>query len=316
MGMVKCSVCGEGDSIAFCAESGAPLCANCAVTCQVCYTPISRERVNLTSTGRKLCTKCMAERNARRKAQKEQLKRRAAEKKQRSDAAISPSPGVPRSSSGAATDAEAGTSFSSLTADEPLSFDALTADEAHPEGEDQFLEPEHRDEDDEGEDDEKKTSLADLSPEAQERSTRLELGPVDESRPVLTSSGYQAPSGWKYAVAFFLFGVAGALFLTVSPALRDLMWPYKTPPLQFAADRLTPVGDTNTLRDTSNVSQLDIFSQGPIFLITWSIVLVYVTGCVLIIVSLIRSGISSYLARRRLKHVQEEAEKDGYSFPG
>lgn len=320
MATVKCAECGVGDSVAICSETGVPLCANCAESCQVCHAPVSRKRVNLTSTGRKLCARCMAERNARRKAQKERLRREAEAKKDAQEplqpSAPSPvsvkTPAAPAKPAAAAPES---TSFEALMADEPrdsTSFSALAAGEPEPPEPRRAAKPEPEDRVGRENGDTREYGLEGAP---QEGGKRLELGPIDENRPILASSGYQAPSKWKYAIAFLIFGIAGILFLSISPQLRDVMWPWDTPGLKFWSDREAPILDRNSLRDTSNLSQLDLFSQGPIFLISWSIVVVYVVGCVLIVTSVVRSAISSYLAKRRLRKIQEQSP-EGYSFPG
>lgn len=321
MATMKCKTCGVGDSIAFCSETGAPICANCTVSCDVCGSPLSRERVQLTSTGRKLCSKCMAERNARRKAQKEQMRR---EKSERDKPRVpSPAPAAPAPPGGQG----GGMSFEDLMRDEP----ALAANMQSVKREEVARAPEPEAEDtakSEG------TSFEDLmssGPEApgadkpkrraglegvpQEGSKRLELGPIDENRPILTASGHQGPGKMAYLAAFLFFGLAGVIFWSVMPGIREIMMPWQSVTPEFMSDQRAVATDTNALRNTSNISQFDIFSQAPIFFIAWAIVLIYTFGFVLIIWAVGRSLLETQLAKRRLKKAEEYAKKHGVSYP-
>ncbi len=310
MAALQCRVCGQGDAIAFCSETGEPMCANCAATCQVCNAPISKRRVQLTSTGRKLCSKCMAQRNERRKAKKEELKR----------AARGPSPadaGVARAAASAgfqspvaAAPKSAGTSFQDLMGGDdapmmpPVRVDDDPRDAGEPAREVHGLSREFGDD---------RVYGAEGPPK--EGGGRLQLPPIDDKRPILTASGYQPPSRTSWIAAFALFGVAGAIFWSIFPGLRDIMFPPDLATPKFLSDLMPMATDTNALRNTSNISQFEILKQGPIFITAWAIVLVYVIGFFLIILSIIRSLISGYLAKRRLKRAEEYAEKYGTAYP-
>ncbi len=318
MATMKCKTCGVGDSIAFCAETGAPICVKCAVSCDVCSSPLSRERVQLTSTGRKLCSKCMAERNARRKAKKEEMRREGKSEKPR---ASSPAPAAPANLGGMsfedlmadepalaagmqsakreevpsrpepeakleAAPVSAGTSFEDLMSSGPK---APTADKAK-----------------------RKTGLEGV---AQEGSKRLELGPIDDNRPILGASGHHGPGKMAYTAAFLLFGIAGAIFWTVVPGIREIMMPWQSVTPDFIMDQRPVATDTNALRNASNISQFDVFSQGPIFFLAWVIFLAYFIGFVMIVWSVGRSLVDSYLAKRRLKKAEEYAKKHGVPYP-
>jgi len=329
MPAVTCRACGQGESIAICAESGVPICKNCAVSCDVCNSPIARERAQFTSTGRKLCTKCMAERNARRKAKKEEMRREGSSGKRE--------PAPPK----AATAGVAGASFEDLMRDDAelsRAFKGIVRQEASPPSQAEEEAPKSAG-----------TSFEDLmsspvpegapakgkgakaaarrdggdGPKAhglegapQEGSGRLSLGPIDDNRPILSQSGHQPPSRKAYIAAFCLFGLAGAIFWNVAPGFREILMPWRTPRYEFSSGQLATTGDTNALRNTSNVSQFDVFSQGPIFFVAWAFVGTYVVGFVLIVWSVGRSLLSSYLAKRRLKKAEEYAKKHGYSYPG
>ncbi len=144
-------------------------------------------------------------------------------------------------------------------------------------------------------------------------SSRLELPPVDEKRPVMTYSGYQAPSKTAYFFAFLFFGVAGLVFYSTTPILKDIMFPFTTPEYKFSSGQLAPIMDTNRLRNTSNVNQFEILSQAPVFFVTWLILIVYVGGSALIIISTVRSAVSSYRAKRHHRKVEKKHKGDPFS---
>jgi len=327
MGAVTCRACGQGESIAICSESGIPICANCAVSCDACKSPLQRDRAQLTSTGRKLCSKCMAERNARRRAKKDEIRREASAAKRESSSG----------KSAAASAGVAGASFEDLMRDDAElshAFKGLVREEAPPPPAAEApkksagtsfedLEPSAK----KGSkaaprqsgnelklDDEAKTFG--LEGQAKEGSGRLSLGPIDDNRPILGQSGHQPPSKRAYIAAFCFFGLAGAIFWNVAPGFREILMPWRTPKYQFSTNLAPVATDTNALRNASNISQFDMFSQGPIFFVAWLFVGVYVVGFVLIVWSVGRSLMSSYLAKRRLKKAEEYAKKHGQTYPG
>jgi hypothetical protein len=279
---------------------------------------VLRDRIQLTSTGRELCGKCMAERNARRKAKKEELRR---ESKQREESAAAKSSG------------SMGVSFEDLMrGDEDLSKKLQSrAKEEEPAPAPKQPEPELAKAGTSFEDlmsspgaggrgsaaaSDGQTRTWGLEGQPQEGSARLQLGPIDDNRPILGQSGHQPPSKKAYLAAFCLFGLAGAIFWTVAPGFREILMPWDTTKYAFSTGELATTGDTNALRNTSNISQFDVFSQGPIFFIAWSFVGVYVIGFVMIIWSVGKSMLDSYLAKRRLKKAEEYAKKHGVQYPG
>ncbi len=336
MGAVTCRACGQGESVAICSDSGIPICANCAVSCGACGSPFNRELAQLTSTGRKLCPKCMVERAARRRAKKDEVRRDASSPKRessqgrpaagvagasfedlmRDDAQLSqtfkgimraeaPTPpkaaGVPKS---AGPPKSAGTSFEELLPEAKAAGSQKKAAKAAARGSN-------------GVDlDDASAKTFGLEGQAQEGSRRLSLGPIDDNRPILGQSGHQPPSKKAYLAAFCLFALSGAIFWTVFPRFREILMPWRIPKYGFSSN-LTPVAtDTNALRNASNISQFDVISQAPIFFAAWLIVGAYTIGFFLIIWSVGRSTVSSYRAKRRLKKAEEYAKKHGYSYPG
>jgi hypothetical protein len=277
----------------------------------VCNAPISKLRVQLTSTGRKLCSKCMAQRNARRKAQKDEMKRAA-----RSEA---------RPGAGAAP-AAAGTSFQALNAG-ARSKSAGTSFQDLMGGDDAPMMPARPEEPGREADDSGRELHGLFKGEAgderiwgaegppKEGGGRLQLPPIDDKRPILTASGYQPPSRTSWIAAFAIFGIAGAIFWSIFPGMRDIMLPSDLARPQFLSNLRPTATDTNALRNASNINQFEILKQGPIFFTAWAFVGAYCLGFFLIIISLIRSLFSSYFAKRRLKRAEEYAEKYGVAYP-
>lgn len=345
MGMIKCSICEAKDSITYCSETSVPLCADCALPCDVCNIPISAQRAQVTSTGRKLCYKCMTDRNARRKAKREKLKTESREKRrakrvaedpfqQSAPANIPPGPvstppasvSKPVGKSGLASPGVvASPGFHSMIANDPLpsaptSLEGLGGPQAPGAA---SLEA-GREDDGEGDDgddfgatpqdddrDGPKRGYG-LEGVPTEKSARLELPSVDDKRPVYVQSGYQSPTVTKYFFAFLFFGVSGIIFYGTTPILHDLLFPFDTPDYEFISNQMTPIQDTNRLRNTSNISQFEILSQAPIFFITWLILIVYVGGSIWLIVSTLRSIVSSYRSKRHLKKAQKKHPGDPY----
>lgn len=344
MSTVKCSACEEKASITFCSETGMALCGDCAVPCDGCSIPIGRKQAQITSTGRSLCPRCMAERNAKRKLKREKMKAasRARKRAERGET-------VPDGPEPQATHMGAPASGSPLSP-APMSFDALSAGapaspSAKPVGSASpvvrgrsFEAPEEQHgssaapataetaEDDAGSDvgagfgvrpgaakDAAAKRDFGLEGVPTDRSARLELPPIDEKRPVMVMSGHQAPTRTAYYFAFAFFGIAGLVFYSTTPILQDIMFPFDTPGYKFDSNQLPLIKDTNQLRNTSNISQLDLLSQVPAFFITWAILIVYLGGSVLIIVSTARSAISSIRSNRELRKAQKKKQGDPFS---
>lgn len=303
MAAVQCRVCGQGDAIAYCSESGDPLCGQCAESCQVCRAPISKRRVQQTSTGRKLCSKCMAARNARRKAKKEELRR--------AQAGAGDAPAAAATSfnvlSAGAPPKSAGTSFQDLLDDNDAPLMPVRAIEEEREPDAREVHGLAREAGDD--------RIWGAEGPPKEGAGRLSLPPIDDRRPILTSSGYQGPSRAAWTAAFALFGLAAGIFWTVSPAFREILIPEGIARPDFVSGARPVATDTNQLRDAGNIRQFDILKYGPIFIAAWLVVGAYCLGFFLIMFSLVRSLTSTYFAKRRLKRAEEFAEKYGQPYP-
>lgn len=106
---------------------------------------------------------------------------------------------------------------------------------------------------------------------------------IDPRRPILTQSGYQAPSKLAYLAAFIFFGIAGIFFVNSSPRVQDMMFPFDLGGIEYD-ENMRPVDqDTNALRNSSNISNFSLMRDLPLFILTWAIVLVYIWGAFLVI---------------------------------
>ena len=338
MSTIKCRACEVNESITFCSETGMALCGDCAVPCDVCYIPIGLKQAQVTSTGRKLCAKCMAERNAKRQLKREKMRTasRARRRAERGEAIPDdPEPPVGHMVARAAGQplSPGAMSLDALTSDAPAapdtkrvvparSFEApkksqgrTAAPVAAEAAKDDFIPDFGADfgaQPDAGKAGAPKRNFG-LEGVPTERSSRLELPPVDETRPVRVGSGYRAPTKTAYFFAFAFFGIAGLVFYSTTPILGDIMFPFDTPEYKYNANQRLVIMDTNRLRGASNVSQFEIISQAPIFFITWVILIVYLGGSGLIIVSTARSAISSFLSKRQLRKAQKKHQGDPFS---
>ena len=114
---------------------------------------------------------------------------------------------------------------------------------------------------------------------------------LDERRPILKASQYQPPSKKAYAFAFILFGISlVAVFVSV-PDLRQIAWPFETKGPDFNERATVVIQDTNALRDTSNISQLNIILQVLLTSVTWAFFLVYIYLAVRVTIPVIGIGI-------------------------
>ena len=320
MATIKCSACETNESITFCSETGAALCGDCAIACDRCNIPLARTKAQITSKGRKLCPKCMAERNAKRKLRREKAKTLSRERKRSDRGGVKPVQTEARAPSPSFTPASM--SFDALSTDAPAapatSFGTLkdaptspppgpTKDGSGPELGSDFGAPPAA-----AATEASKRNFG-LEGVPTEASSRLELAPVDEKRPVMVHSGYRAPTKTAYFFAFLFFGFAGLVFYSSTPILKDVLFPFDTPTYKFNANLQTPIMDTNRLRDTSNISQFEILAQAPTFFIAWLILIVYVGGSALILITTVRSAISSFRAKRRLRKAEKKHEGDPFS---
>jgi hypothetical protein len=139
---------------------------------------------------------------------------------------------------------------------------------------------------------------------------RLELPPMDENKQILTSSAYQPPSRARYIMAFAFFGIGMVYFWSVNAELRELMMPWKNTGVEYNQNQRAAISTTNTLRDTSNINNLNIFSQAPMFFVAWAIFLSYVGGVIALLISVIRSWWWSYNAKIGEEALKEMEDRD------
>lgn len=332
MAAVKCGICEVNEPIGMCYECQVSTCHNCTLPCDACRTTMCRDHVNMTSGGRTLCKTCMSDRNAKRRAYKAQKKRRQEEEEARE---LNTGP------------AYAGASFDALTGDGPspppkFAAQSATVGAARVPGagggtglddlkSDSDLLPEGYGKSDEEIAQEifeapvvsealreerwkargKKTFGYEGVPA--EGSARLDLPKVDADRPILTGSGYQPPKRSSYLLASILFAISMMFFYNRSPYLGDLLWPFDTTTYEFNSDEMPQIQATNRLRNTSNISQLDIFSQGPIFLIAWAILITYVGGTIWITITTTRAWLYTRKVKRQEKKLEGKEVVDPFA---
>ena len=307
MASVTCKLCNQQYAVIGCEECKTLVCGNCSSMCQGCGVSVCNEHAHLTKGGRKLCVRCMTERKARRTALKEKYGTGAS----RSPLDPPPPPSPPKrkepsSPSSPAPFAGKGASFAAIGGDAPLMPVRETEEEIEKEA---GLGPEH-------EDPEMRLDPEEAERKRKARETaqftatgRLELPPMDENRPVLGQSGYQPPSRKKILAAFIFFGIGMMYFYSSTPYFKDTLFPFDTTELKFNEGELAQIRDTNRIRNTSNLQQLDIFSQAPMFFLSWLIVLSYCGGILILAIGIIRSTYWSYIAKRNLE-ASQNLEKD------
>ena len=131
--------------------------------------------------------------------------------------------------------------------------------------------------------------------------------PLDIARPIMVASGYQPPSRWAYVAAFCLFGLSMIFVVSVSPQVRDVMWPFDTGmETKFQRDQRPVIDDTNALRNTGNIRALDMFVQVPMFVLTWGMLIAYVYFAARILYSTGKSAWDSYQAKKVYRHAEKK----------
>jgi len=307
-----CSVCNEHNAVTSCKECKSLACGHCSRGCQVCGQSLCRHHIKLTSKGYVLCKACRADRRERKKAQKARQDAVAEQKSQPSQPASSSFESLTLGDRSFAPTKEevpqvggiqdsAGMSFEDL-ADGPSPLSAGKS-EVELNAEAGFLD---------------EADFADMDPMERERlkklgrveaevsaTGRLELPPMDERKPILSSSGYQPPSRARYIAAFAFCGIGMFYFWSVNEDLRELMVPWKNTAVEYNSNQTAVIQDTNALRDSSNINSLVVFSQAPMFFVAWAIFLAYVGGMLALVISVIRSWWWSYNAK-----IGEEALKE------
>lgn len=292
MASVVCTLCNTNYAIAGCVTCKTLVCKSCSSICQGCGTTVCQQHVETTSKGRKLCGRCMAERNARREALRQKYSKSKSETGAPSPPKPAPAPisSQQRPAVPPASSADAGTSFEDLMGDGEQLLKPVTPQAPSSQDEDG---PDFGEDDFGGDEEEQQASFTETG--------KLELPPMDENRPVLGQSGYQPPSRKRVLAAFILAGIGSLLFYNSSPFLKDLLFPYETSELQFNENQMPQIQDTNKLRNAGNMQQLDIFSQAPIFFVAWAILLSYCGAVLILIVGIIRSYYWSRMANRNLE---------------
>lgn len=111
---------------------------------------------------------------------------------------------------------------------------------------------------------------------------------LDQHRPILMASRYQPPSRKALAAAFVFFGLSIIVVFFSVPDLRQIMWPFETRGAEYNENVQVVIKDTNALRDTSNLSQLNMLSEIFLFVLAWGLFLAYLFGVVRILLPTLR----------------------------
>ena len=290
---VKCTLCKEEFAIVSCHECQTLVCKSCSAVCRECGTSICTPHTQRTKAGTPLCPGCMAEREARRQALRDKYGKGAHKK----TAPPVSAPVAPTSSPASPSSPADSTRLEDLMGGEQLL--KPLADNIEDRIEEEIEESHHAD------------TYEKLPPEERQEASftetgRLELPPMDQSRPVLGQSGYQPPSRGTMTLVIIFFGSAMLFTIRVVPALHDTLFPFGDSNDTEFTENLMPIAtDTNALRNTSNIQSLDVFAQSATFFIAWGFVLVY---CGLVL-GLIFGLIRSMLLQKQAKE-QHEAVKD------
>jgi hypothetical protein len=110
--------------------------------------------------------------------------------------------------------------------------------------------------------------------------------PTDD-RPILKSSGYQSPSKKAWAAAYFLFGASGVFFAIRNPGIMEITWPFGAGSIEFDEGQVAVSGGTSTLWSSNSMSNLNLFTAIPVFLLGWSLILAYAFGAFVIVKSIL-----------------------------
>lgn len=296
MPSVTCKVCNKQYAIVACDTCKELVCKDCSVVCQACGTSVCVKHVNETSKGRKLCGRCKAERDARKKALKEKYsgggKPAAPPVSEAAQSSIPPSPPTSEPAGG-------GTSLADLMGGDQLLKSSESYEDIEAEAgmrADDDSDPEMRLDPEEEEKNRRALDEARFS-----ATGRLELPPMDENRPVLGQSGYQPPARWKVLAAFIFAGIGSLYFYNSTDYFKDTLFPWHTTNLQFNENEMPTIQETNRIRNSANVQQFDIFKQAPIFFVAWSIVGAYFFAVIILVIGMIRSYYWSRVANQHLE---------------
>ena len=277
---MECNVCDIRPALGKCPGCGKSVCVACGVKCQGCGGVVCKEHVTVTPHGRSLCPKCWARREAKRREAREQ--RSGHSPTAGAHATVSAPASKPTGAPGAA--AGESTSFEALMGGEAPAYKTKSATPPPKPGAaaDQSVQGTAPERSTAEIDEDESTATAKPKQFHREVPVRETLD-IDQRRPILSQSGYQAPSKLKYLAAFVFFGIAGLMFINSSPRVQDMMFPFELGGIEYDETARPVDQDTNALRNSSNINNFSLMRDLPLFLLTWAIVLVYVWGAFLVL---------------------------------
>lgn len=106
---------------------------------------------------------------------------------------------------------------------------------------------------------------------------------LDPKRPILRQSRYQNPSKKSYLLAFIFFGISMIVVFWAVPDMRNMVWPFEASGPEYQSNMMPQMKDTNSLRETGNLSRLNVVSELLLFVVTWAFLLAYLVGFALIV---------------------------------
>jgi tetratricopeptide (TPR) repeat protein len=131
----------------------------------------------------------------------------------------------------------------------------------------------------------------------------------------LVGSGYQAPPIWTHIAGLAFFILTGIVLLTVLPNLSDILWPFEAGGPEYTANQLAPIQDTNALRDTRSISDLNIVYEVLFFLVAWAFFLAYLFGLAVLLYASCRNLIQRLTHRGSPLNINLEREKPIIAAP-
>lgn len=136
---------------------------------------------------------------------------------------------------------------------------------------------------------------------------------LDPNRPLKARSGYDPPSRTAYLLAFLAFTVVGFFLWIRVPVIKEIIWPFDVGGIDYDSNQEAVIQDTNRLRNTSNITNLNVLVVIPLFVLGWGLLLAYVLGAGAILWGTSQS-LMHYYQRWRDDKIRQAAVSDK-SYP-
>lgn len=145
----------------------------------------------------------------------------------------------------------------------------------------------------------RETSLGVLKEKEGLRLKREERLIQGEEEEMLAASGYKPPSLLAYGVVLTFFLAVGVVLYLVLPEPKKILWPFEANGLGYTKNMMAPIQDRNTLRNASNIANLNIVYHILFFLVGWGFLLLYLYGLGLVVFVALRGAFRKILPRIR-----------------